>query len=413
MVRRRNFLAGSALLLGGCSGTSSAAKPLTFWTMQLQPEHTTLIQGMLTEFSRQYPEAGSVQWVDVPWSDMERKILSAVAAGTAPDVVNLNPQFAVKLAQRKALRTLEQAVPAADQARYFPSLWQGNQLDGAIFGLPWYVSTQVTMYNQTLFKQAGLSKAPATYPELRQVAQAIKQKTGKYAFLPTFDTAQILQSWVQMGVTLRDKSNKAAFDSPAGLAALNYWVSLYQDKLIPPETLTEGHRKSMESYQSGETALLLTGPQFLQSIAKNSPELVKVTGVSPQIRGTTGKAQASAMNLVIPKDSPQGELALKLALFITNDANQLALAKAGNLLPSTQLAAKDPFFTRPGADAVTTGRVVSAKQLADAVDLVPPFDNLDQLEKLIYDGIQLAMINKKAPAQALKEAAEQWNSLPT
>jgi len=32
-----------------------------------------------------------VNWVDVPWSAMETKILTAVSAKTAPDVVNLNP----------------------------------------------------------------------------------------------------------------------------------------------------------------------------------------------------------------------------------------------------------------------------------------------------------------------------------
>jgi putative chitobiose transport system substrate-binding protein len=43
-----------------------------------------------------------VRWVDIPWADMQSKILTAVAAGTAPDVVNLNPDFAAQLASKNA-----------------------------------------------------------------------------------------------------------------------------------------------------------------------------------------------------------------------------------------------------------------------------------------------------------------------
>ncbi|WP_218082069.1 ABC transporter substrate-binding protein [Anthocerotibacter panamensis] len=411
MVRRRHFLMGSAVFLGSCGANTTADRPLEFWTMQLKPEHTALLEATLAAFSRQHPEAGTVKWVDVPWADMEKKILSAVAAGTAPDVANLNPQFAVKLAQRQALLDLESQVSAPDKARYFPNFWRANALNGVTFGLPWYVSTQVTIYNRDLFKKAGLDRPPATYPQLRRDAQAIRAKTGKYAFLPTFDTGQILESWVKMGVTLLGPDHKAAFNSPEGLAAADYYVGLYRDGLIPRETLTEGHRKAVELYQAAESALLLTGPQFLQSISRNAPELAEITGVGPQISGPNKKTNAAAMNIVIPKATSRPEAALQLALFITNDQNQLALAKAGNLLPSTRKAARDPFFTTAGADAATEGRVVSARQLDTAEVLIPPFDNLDQLQQMVYEELQLAMLDKKSTAQCLKDAALRWDTL--
>jgi len=58
-----------------------------------------LFQELDCHFEAENPDV-KVNWVDVPWSAMESKILTA--AKTAPDVVNLNPNFASRLATRNA-----------------------------------------------------------------------------------------------------------------------------------------------------------------------------------------------------------------------------------------------------------------------------------------------------------------------
>ncbi|HEY9300230.1 MAG TPA: extracellular solute-binding protein, partial [Phormidium sp.] len=157
---------------------------------------------------------------------------------------------------------------------------------------------------------AGISKPPATYAQLAQLAKQVKEKTGKYAFFITFvpeDSAEVLESLVQMGVKLVDAQGKAAFNSPEGKAAFQYWVDLYKQGLLPKEVLTEGHRKGIELYQAGETAVLVTGAQFLNSIAKNAPEIAKVSATAPQITGKTGKKSVAVMNLVIPRNTDQAD----------------------------------------------------------------------------------------------------------
>lgn len=103
------------------------------------------------------------------------------------------------------------------------------------------------------------------------------------------DSAQVLQSLVQMGVQLVAQDGKAAFNSPAGKGAFQYWVDLYQQQLLPQEVLTQGHRRAIELYQAGELALLASGPQFFQTIADNAPDIAKVSAPAPQITGDTGK----------------------------------------------------------------------------------------------------------------------------
>jgi putative chitobiose transport system substrate-binding protein len=92
-----------------------APRTIVFWTMQLSPFHDDFVKGVIQKFEAQHPGA-KVKWVDVPWAEMERKALASMAAGTAPDVLNLNPQFAARLAELGALADPQQHLSAAQVA---------------------------------------------------------------------------------------------------------------------------------------------------------------------------------------------------------------------------------------------------------------------------------------------------------
>jgi putative chitobiose transport system substrate-binding protein len=425
--KRFGILALLGLLLSwmiGCGGGSvnsdnapsdgSQGSEVEFWTMQLQPEFTDYFNQLIASFEAENPGV-TVRWVDVPWADMQSKILTAVSAQTAPDVVNLNPDFAMQLAGRNAWLELDDKVDEAVRAQYLPKIWDASTLDGKSFGIPWYLATSVTISNSQLLESAGITEIPSTFAELAEVAQQFKEKTGKYAFFTTFvpdDSAEALQSLVQMGVQLVDEEQKAAFNTPEGKAAFEYWVNLYQKELIPREVLTQGHRRAIELYQAGETAFLSTGPQFLSTIATNAPAIADVSVPNPQITGDTGAKNVAVMNLVIPRSTDVPDAALKFALYVTNDANQLAFAKAANVLPSTVAALEDSYFTDVPADAppADQARIVSAAQLPDAQVLLPPMENVKELQKIIYDNLQAAMLGEKTVDEAIADAEEEWNS---
>ncbi len=400
------------------SGQSkSGQQEVEFWTMQLQPEFTGYFNTLIAQFEQENP-AVKVKWVDVPWADMERKILTAVSAKTAPDVVNLNPSFASQLADRNAWLTLDDKVPAAVRQQYLPNIWKASTLGTQSFGLPWYLTTRVTIYNTALYGQAGIGKPPLTYTDLARAAQQLKAKIGKYAFFATVvpgDSGEVLESFVQMGVTLVDAQGKAAFNTPKGKAAFQYWVDLYKNDLIPKQALTEGHRHAIDLYQQGQTVFLASGAEFLTSIAKNAPTIAQQSATTDQIVGETGKKNVAVMNLVIPKDTDVPEAALKFALFVTNDANQLSFAKAANVLPSTVKALQDSYFSTVPANAspIDRARVVSAQQMKDAEVLVPAMKDVKQLQKVIYDNLQAAMLGQKSVDQAIGDAANEWNQRPT
>ena len=428
LIKKLKMLVSITLTLGlisscGANNSNKSSEELEFWTMQLAPKFNQYFADLNSSFQTDNQDI-KIRWIDIPWSAMESKILTAISANTAPDLVNLNPNFASQLASRNAWLDLDEVITPEAKAVYLPNIWQAssieicqeNRCEQDIFGLPWYLTTRVTIYNQKLLQEAGITKSPETYAELKQVAKEVKSKTGKYAFFITFvpgDSGEVLESMVQMGVKLIDESGKAAFDTPEGIAAFRYWVKLYQEKLLPPEVLTQGHRYGVELYQAGETALLASGAEFLSAISNNAPTIAQVSAAAPQITGKTGKKNVAVMNLAIPRNTEKPDEALQYALYITNTKNQLEFAQQANVLPSTKEAVKQ-YIANLEQEANTTplqqARKVSALQLQDAEVLIPAMDNLQMLQKTIYENLQAAMLKEKTVEQAVKDAASGWNN---
>ncbi|MBP0018396.1 MAG: sugar ABC transporter substrate-binding protein [Cyanobacteria bacterium SBLK] len=414
-----SVLAGLLLSVSvGCGSRPAAddAGEIEFWTMQLQPKFNDYFNDLIAEFETENPGV-TVRWIDVPWSAMESKILTAVSAKTAPDVVNLNPVFASQLATRNVWADLDTQISPEARSQYLPNIWQASILNDKSFGIPWYLTTQIVIYNRSLLQEAGLDKSPSTYIELADMAKRVKETTGKYGFFVSFvpeDSGEILESLIKMGVRLLDEEGKAAFNTPEGKAAFQYWVNLYQNELLPPEVLTQGHRYAIELYQAGETALLTTGAQFFPTIENNAPDIATVSDIGLQITGETGKKNVAVMNLVIPRETDKPEDALKFALFVTNSANQLAFAKEANVLPSTHDSVQKyirELNDKTEPSPLDRASKVGAQQLNEAEVLLPAMDNLKALQKAIYSNLQAAMLGEKSVDRALEDAAKEWNAL--
>ncbi|BAQ59759.1 N-acetyl-D-glucosamine ABC transport system [Geminocystis sp. NIES-3708] len=421
------FISGLLItLLISCTTPKATSNgEIEFWTMQLQPQFTPFFTELNKTFETQNTD-NKIRWVDVPWNAMESKILTAVSGKNAPDVVNLNPDFAAQLASRKAWLNLDEKITPEIKSQYLPKIWEANQIklcgaenqcETTTFGIPWYLTTTVTVYNQELFKNAGVEKPPTTYEELAIVAEKVKSKTGKYAFFVPLipnDSNEVLQSFVQMGVNLVNDQGKAAFNTPEGIKVFRFWVDLFQKDLLPPEIMTQGHRHALELYQAGELSLLGTGAEFLKTISNNAPTIYDQSGVAPQVTGNTNKRSVSVMNLVIPRDSNKLDAAINYALFVTNSDNQLNFAQQANVLPSHNDAIAKYISNleqETTKDIVTEARKISAMQLNTAEVLIPPIKNINQLKKFIYENIQSAMLKEKTIEQAITDAANQWDNL--
>lgn len=394
-----------------------AAEDVTveFWTMQLKPTFTDYINGVIEDFEAENPGV-EIDWVDVPWADMEKKLLSSAAAGNAPDVANLNVPFSMQIAQLGGLVDMDSNLSEEVKDKYFESVWSSNTYEGQTHAIPWYLSTSITMYNAQIFEDAGLDaeNPPARYSQLPEIGRQIKEETGKYLMLPPIaETGRYLEYMVRQGIPLLNEDRtEAAFNTEESVEFLEMWVEMFEEGIIPRETVTEGHNAAVDLYQSNQAAILLTGPQFLDRVEENAPGIYETTEVAPEITGEAGKVGVAVMNIAVLKDTEHKEESLDFATFITNDKNQLDFAKIVTILPSTKEAAADSFFTDVDPDSKKDmAKKVSAEQLNRAENLVPPLSNQNALNEAINQMVQNALLGQKTAAEAIADAEAEWNRI--
>ena len=418
LTRRRLLLSAVAAGLAAC-GRRSPGPELNLWTLQLAPKFNRYFADLIAAWTTVHPE-DSVRWTDLPWGSVERKLLAAVYARTAPDLVNLNPPFAANLASKGGLTDLTPLLPSDAAERYLPSVWQAcRDPDAGQIAVPWYLTVRLSLVNRELLDQADIAAPPTRWDEIPAFARQIRKRTGRYGlFLTTVpdDSAEMLETLVQMGVSLLDSERRAAFNSPAGRRAFQFWTELYQEGLLPREVVSQGQRRAIELFQSGDLAMAATGAEFLRSIQTNAPGVAAVTESHPPVTGADGTANVALMTLAVPRQSTKQALALELALFLTDATNQARFATEARVLPSSlealamvrsQLQQEQP--RTPQQDQIRQARLLSAITLERARVLVPALPGIKRLQKILYTQLQRAMLGQVDSAEALGAAAMEWD----
>jgi putative chitobiose transport system substrate-binding protein len=298
-------------------------------------------------------------------------------------------------------------------------VWSSGQLAGQQFAIPWYLTTRLTMANRRLLRQAGVAAPPRRWQEVPAYAEAIRRRTGRYALFVTVvpeDSAELLESLIQMGVRLLDDQHQAAFLSSAGRDAFSFWTDLYRKGLLPREVVSQGYRRAIELYQAGDLAQVATGPDFLRNLQTNAPGVASLSEPHPPLRGPSGHTNVAVMNLVVPRGSAAPAAAVDLALFLTNATNQLEFAEAARVLPSSRealaelerrLGVQKP--ESPQERLVLRARLLAIQSLAGARVLVPPTPGLKRLQTILYTHLQQAMLSQTSSDRALESAAREWN----
>jgi putative chitobiose transport system substrate-binding protein len=416
-------MATLALLIGWpqmsvANSVSQSKIQIEFWTMQLSPFHDAYIKGVIADFEKLHPHI-VVKWVDVPWAEMEKKTLTAVAAASPkkppPDVVNLNPQFASKLAEFGALADPELFLSASQISDYVTAVYSANKLNGRAFALPWYLTTNIILYNKEVIAHAGI-RVPATHDQLLDASRRIRAATGGYAYFPALDGSTPLESLVSMGGTMLTADGcRAGFINADGTRIFDFYRQLYQDQLVPRNVVTEGHRKSVEMFLSGQIAMVTTGMQFMQFIKNSNPGFYQKIGVAPQL-GHTGvnsaPANIAAMNVAVLEKSTQKEAAFRFAQFLTNAVNQTAFAKRVPILPSSLASYQDSFFTSPIEDkTLEAARNLSVQQIKTGKVLVPPMRNYNRFRSDYARNLQAVMLNRKTVDEALQDIDRTWEGI--
>lgn len=373
----------------------STKKEVVVWTLQMG-NFADYMNNIISEYEKTHSDI-KIKWIDVPFSEGEKRTLASILSNNAPDLVNLNPDFSAILAQKGAL----EFIPEEELSEFNKDVVEALKYNGKLFAIPWYATSAVTIYNKALFQKSGLKTLPKTYEDLAKISKQVKQNLNCYAYFPTItENDTMLKILNKYGV-----SSSETISSVESQRVFGMYKSLYQQKLIPAESITQTHQEALEKYMSENVIFFQGGANFLSMIKDNAPNVYKNTDIAPQIVGKLGQNDFSLMNFVIPTKAKNKKEALEFCLFLTNKQNQLELAKRTNVISTNKSALQDKFYNSD-EDVMARARKYSAKQLQHIQPMLKQQDGQKDINLLVNTTVQTVLLDKMAIKEALEKLSK-------
>jgi multiple sugar transport system substrate-binding protein len=340
--------------VAGCRSEAASPTAVEFWALGREGE---VVEQLVPEFERRHPGL-SVRVQQVPWSAAREKLLTAYVGGAMPDVLQIGNTWVPELVALGALAPLDGRLDAAAASGFFAGALETNRIDGALFGLPWYVDTRLLFYRKDLLARAGYAAPPASWAEWREAMARVREVTGEAAVLLPFDEWQplVILAMQRGAHLLRDRDTRGDFQSPAFAEAFAFYLGLFADGLA----LTGSAARSVHLYQdfaAGFFTFFVSGPWNLGELGRRLPAELQAQWATapmpaPDGAAAPGVSTAGGASLVLHRGSPREDPAWKWIAFLTEPASQIALYERTGDLPSRTAAWGDSALGRdPRAQA--------------------------------------------------------------
>lgn len=359
--------------------------------------------GFLADFEKQNPSV-KVEVTQIPSDQFDAKLLTAVAAGTVPDLVRLYSQSQASLMATGAFAPVPTGVANPDD--FFTNAYNTNVKGGVAYGIPLDVYATMFQYRKDLAEKAGLT-APKTWDELKAFAKAMQAQGSKWGIGMDvgYDiyNAQGLNEYIhQNGGSFMDAGQtKWTINSEQNVKALEFWGSLFTEGLASPDG--PKFLDTVPWFTSGEIASKDIGPWFEQWAvdANGRPWVTASLATAEMPAGPVGTASAlGSGSIAVLKDGKNQTAAWKLARYLTQPATQIAWYKLFGSLPSVKAAWDDP--------AIAGNKLLDAerKALETAVD-IPQVPTWSQVGA--YIGQQMERVARgQATAQQVLDDAQSF-----
>jgi ABC-type glycerol-3-phosphate transport system substrate-binding protein len=416
-IRRRGvalLMAAALTVLAGCGGNKSEGNKetgktndgqvtITFWHgMDPKSDHGKVLAGLIDQFQKDHPQIKVDASFQGKYTDLEKKLVSAIPAKTQPTVAQVTDNIFSKMAGFEALAPLE--LPAAERSDFPEALLKLMTVNGKLYGLPFNRSLIIQIYNTKL-----MEKAPTTWEEFAQSAQKATSKAdSRYGAGFEANVYQFGANFMQTnGKWLADDGKSVNFNSAEGVQSLEWMAKLVKDGSVytpkPDEYLSD-------VFNDGRVALAVTTSA---SLAYIKPKNGDPWASAPLFAGpANGSVPLAGANLVIMKGATpeQEKAATDFLLWMTGKEATLtwATGKTG-YAPIRKSALADAkwqeFVTANPTWAVLGGNVM------ERATIQPTITQWPAIQSEITTAVQKVMTGTADAKTALDEAAKKANDL--
>jgi ABC-type glycerol-3-phosphate transport system substrate-binding protein len=257
-MKRRTFLATTAASALAKPSLAQTSKKLTFlsWNIVDQAE---LFKTWFSDFGKLHPGV-EIEWLDKKGPDLPPFYQTQLAAGTPPDVVDLQGGIGIEYAAQGALLDLTPYLTAHPdvKARFNADYLNNWVWEGKNWLVPFYVAKTLLFYNKPLFQKAGITAPATSFDELMTHAEKIGAGGGDQTGFLTLNFDWLYWALFRMnGVELLTPDLKQpAFDTPKMIETLERLAKGTAGTAINKISWTGRWIEPLGAFASGQVGML-------------------------------------------------------------------------------------------------------------------------------------------------------------
>ncbi|WP_082191146.1 ABC transporter substrate-binding protein [Peribacillus loiseleuriae] len=349
---------------------------------------------------------------DLPFAQEHDKILSLDLAGTPPDIITTSGAWLTEFAEAGIIDPIDDYV--AQLPEDYQNAIEGPMMQpykGHLYGMPITNGNMALFYNKKLLKDAGVD-VPETWDEFLEASIKLTDKSkNQYALTgnlaaepPTVISYEVFPFILQAGGKILE-NNRAVFNSPEGVKALNYLKDLIKtEKVTTPGELSAGEKEKRANFSAGNVAFMFEGPWGVAIQKKLNPDLD--FGVAPLPKGEQTGTIAQGSVLSLSAKGKNKEASWEFIEFMGSEEGQLLWDQATNFFPYNKETMNNDFFKKDPYLSV----FVNEFETFDRVEVIDHYlPNAVDLRKRFTVEIQNFINGKKSAQEALDDAANYWN----
>ncbi|GAB2487565.1 sugar ABC transporter substrate-binding protein [Alkalibacterium psychrotolerans] len=284
----------------------------------------------------------------IPWSSAHDRLLTAVASGEGPDVVQMGSSFMAEFSDAGALADITEQIESRD-ALDPENFYEGNvnttRIDDSYYGVPWYTETRALYYRTDLLEEVGYPEGPSTWDELYDAATQLSERgDNMYGFdinfqEPTFGFMFARQN----GSEIITEDNQAVINEPEFVEAIDYLKQFVDNGASPSQDL--GLELSQTFGGDGVVPMFISGPWSITNINNETTDIEGDWAIRTLPEGPENNmSNTGGANLSVWSSSDNVEAAVDLIEYMTNTESLLAYYENTSSLPArTDVWDEEPF----------------------------------------------------------------------
>jgi multiple sugar transport system substrate-binding protein len=343
------------------------------------------------------------------WSEYSNKIVTQVAGGQAPDIINIAIEGARLLVSKNLLSPLDDILAADPEAKELtddvhPALIAPFNIDGKTWYIPHSWNNMVIHYNTKMFADAGLEapKPDWTWDEFLETAKTLTTGEGDnkvFGFgIPYFNFG--LTPWLLTNSTyqLSEDWSQSNLNDPKVTESVQFVHDLVHVHGVSPAV--EGTDTS-NLFVSGRLAMSGWGHWPIQNFIAND---FRDFDVQYWPRKTAGTSVFGVGGWGISSETPHQELVWGLIKELTSEQTIQATANIGVAIPARRSVAESAEFLEFPPNAK-----IFYESLNDTKPVASP-DNFNELETIFMRHMGEIMSGATTPDAGMTAAHDELSA---